>query len=117
TLDAAEAAASGVDPANSWPIELHVCGMICITPRAPALDVRLLLKPLSWEAIAFASEGGTPFSAAIEPTSEGVTVSSVGYGGALLEASAVSLAPSELAAFSACAGELAGTASVEAPAR
>ena len=43
-------------------------GRICITPRASALETRSLLKPLSCQAIASASEAGTPLAAAIEPT-------------------------------------------------
>ena len=116
TLDAAEAGDSGVCPASSWPIQLHVSGMICITPRAPALDVRLLLKPLSREAIAFASEGETPCSSAIEPTSDAVRVSSVGYGGSLVDASPASWSGSELGVSAACAAELRGcSASLEPP--
>ena len=52
--------------------------MICITPRPSALEVNLLLKPLSWSATASASDGEMPCSSAIAATSEADTVSSVG---------------------------------------
>ena len=39
--------------------------MTCITPRALALETMALLKPLSCQPIAAASEPGTPCSAAI----------------------------------------------------
>src|SRR5436309_3895563 len=44
-----------------------------MTPRALALDTAALLKPLSCQAIALASEAGTPLRAAIWPISEAVT--------------------------------------------
>jgi hypothetical protein len=46
----------------------------------------LLLKPLSWSAIASASEGETPWLSATSPTSDGVTTSPVGCGPATGEA-------------------------------
>ena len=66
TLSAADAGASGGPPVSSvcW-IHSHVPGRICITPRASALETRSLLKPLSCQAIASASDGGTPLAAAI----------------------------------------------------
>ena len=41
------------------------------------------MNPLSCQAIAAASDGGTPFAEATEPTSEAVTRSGVGYGGSV----------------------------------
>ena len=49
-----------------------------MTPRASALETRSLLKPLSCQAIASASDEGTPLAAATEPTSDAVTRSGVG---------------------------------------
>src|SRR6185312_4283958 len=89
TLSAADAGARGGPPASSecW-IQSQVPGRICITPRASALETRSLLNPLSCQAIAAASEAGTPFAAAIEPTCGAVTRSGVGYGGSVGEPSA-----------------------------
>ena len=52
-----------------------------MTPRASALETRSLLKPLSCQPIASASEAGTPLASAIEPTWPDVTRSGVGNGG------------------------------------
>src|ERR1700740_3324342 len=97
TFDVADAAASGAG-ARVSPIQLHVPGRICIPPRAPALGVSGVLKPLSCAATASASDGETPFSAAIVATCDGVTVSSVVYGGALSELEALAPSGCELAA-------------------
>ena len=59
-------------------MKVQVPGSICITPTAPVLDTSLLLKPLSWSAIASASDDDTPLAAATWPTSAGLTVSGVG---------------------------------------
>ncbi len=59
-------------------MKVQVPGSICITPTAPVLDTSSLLKPLSWSAIASASDDETPLSAATWPTSVGLTVSAVG---------------------------------------
>src|SRR5215213_11576030 len=56
--------------------------MTCITPRALAEDTIELLKPLSCQAIAAASEGDTPCSAATDWTSEAPTTAAVGAGSA-----------------------------------
>src|SRR5215217_7759663 len=56
--------------------------MTCITPRAFAEDTIELLNPLSCQAIAAASEGETPCSAATDWTSEAPTVVAVGSGAA-----------------------------------
>ena len=50
-------------------IQSHVPGSSCITPRAFARDTTPLLNPLSWYAIADASEAGTPSDAATRPIS------------------------------------------------
>src|SRR4029453_17850607 len=47
--------------------------MTCITPRGLAEDTIELLKPLSCQAIAVASEGETPWAAATDCTSAGPT--------------------------------------------
>src|SRR4051794_19884430 len=54
--------------------------MTCITPRAFADDTAALLKPLSCQAIADASEPGTPCSAAIWPISAAFVRPAVGSG-------------------------------------
>src|SRR3954451_6396202 len=56
--------------------------MTCITPRALALETIRLLKPLSCQAIAVASEAGTPLAAATDRTSEAPTRVAVGSGAA-----------------------------------
>src|ERR1700742_1300672 len=56
--------------------------MTCITPRALAADTMALLKPLSCQAIAAASEGETPFSDATDWTVEAPTRVGVGSGAA-----------------------------------
>src|SRR3954452_6295236 len=61
----------------------HVPGVTCITPRALALETLALLKPLSCQPIAVASEGETPTPAAMEPMSVDVTRSGVGLGDAI----------------------------------
>ena len=77
TLSTAELASSG--PAARFPdIHVHVPGRICITPRAFAVETTELLKPLSCQAIAAASEPGTPYSAATWAIVSALTVSAVG---------------------------------------
>src|SRR5215212_2673409 len=56
--------------------------MTCITPRAFAEETIALLKPLSCQASAAASEGETPCRAATDWTSEAPTVAAVGSGAA-----------------------------------
>src|SRR3954449_8888382 len=82
TLSAAELALRG-DTARLLLIHDQVPGRICITPRALALDTRSLLKPLSCQPIALASDDGTPWAAAISEIVVELTRSGVGYGGAL----------------------------------
>src|SRR3954469_3244715 len=60
----------------------QVPGMTCITPRAFAGDTTPLLKPLSWYAIAAASEPETPWPAAVWPISPEVVGGGVGDGAA-----------------------------------
>src|SRR5687767_6604839 len=54
--------------------------MTCITPRALAEDTIPLLKPLSCQAIAAASEGETPCSDATDWTSAAPSTVEVGAG-------------------------------------
>src|SRR4051795_10614324 len=56
--------------------------MTCMTPRALAAETIALLKPLSCQAIALASEAGTPLAAATERTAEAPTRGGVGSGAA-----------------------------------
>src|SRR4051795_9226271 len=56
--------------------------MTCMTPRALAEDTMPLLKPLSCQAIAVASEGETPWAAATDWTSAAPTRVLVGSGAA-----------------------------------
>src|SRR5690349_19399751 len=56
--------------------------MTCITPRALAEETIALLKPLSCQAIAVASEGETPWAAATDWTSAAPTREAVGSGAA-----------------------------------
>src|SRR5436305_851962 len=51
----------------------HVPGSTCMTPRALAAETIALLKPLSCQAIAEASEAGTPLRLATMAMSEGLT--------------------------------------------
>src|SRR5919197_4888007 len=81
TLSEAELALSGVS-ARLLLIQDQVPGRICITPRALAVETRSLLKPLSCQPIAAASEAGTPWAAAICSICGALTRSGVGYGGA-----------------------------------
>src|SRR3954451_4193442 len=60
----------------------HVPGRTCMTPRALAAETIALLKPLSCQAIAEASEAGTPLRLATMAMSAGVTRPGVGAGGA-----------------------------------
>src|SRR5947209_14740965 len=83
TLSFAEAGASGVPESSECWIQCHVPGRICMIPRAPAVETRLLLKPLSCQAIASVSEYELPFATPIEPIWEPDSRSRVGYGGAL----------------------------------
>src|SRR5207248_3816233 len=101
TLSSADAGANGMPPRlRTEPIQFQVPGRICITPRAPAGETAALLNPLSCHPIACASDGGTPWSAAIEPICPAVTRCGVGYGGALSEPTAAlptgSVLPTEL---------------------
>ena len=57
--------------------------MTCMTPRALAADTAALLKPLSCQATADASEPDTPCCAAIEPISPDVVCVGVGLGAAV----------------------------------
>src|SRR4051812_43194240 len=56
--------------------------MTCITPRALAPDTIELLNPLSCQAIAAASEGETPYCAAIDWTSAALSRVGVAAGAA-----------------------------------
>src|SRR4051794_36048684 len=56
--------------------------MICMTPRAFALETIALLKPDSCHAIALAIPGGTPLAAATWAISDELTRSGVGFGAA-----------------------------------
>ena len=53
-------------PARLRSTKSHVPGITCITPRALAEETIALLKPLSCQAIAAASEGETPFAEATD---------------------------------------------------
>src|SRR4051812_50052297 len=57
--------------------------MTCMTPRALAAETIALLKPLSCQAIALASEAGTPLAAATDWTAKAPTRGGVGSGAAL----------------------------------
>src|SRR3954469_2151852 len=57
--------------------------MTCMTPRALAAETIALLKPLSCQAIALASEAGTPLAAATDWTAEAPTRGGGGSGGGL----------------------------------
>ena len=54
--------------------------MICITPRALAAETIALLNPLSCQAIAVASDPGTPWLAAIEAISPALSRPGTGFG-------------------------------------
>src|SRR4051794_9792230 len=56
--------------------------MTCMTPRAFAPETIALLNPLSCQAIAAASDGETPYCAAIDCTSEALSRAGVGAGAA-----------------------------------
>src|SRR3954452_22543508 len=60
----------------------QVPGITCMTPRALAPETIPLLKPLSCQAIAEASEGETPLAAATDWTVEAPTRVAVGSGAA-----------------------------------
>src|SRR5712671_1580234 len=60
----------------------QVPGSTCITPRALAAETIPLLKPLSCQAIAEASEAGTPLRLATIAMSAAVTRPGVGAGDA-----------------------------------
>src|SRR4051795_5938224 len=60
----------------------QVPGSTCITPRALAAETIALLKPLSCQAIAEASDAGTPLRLATMAMSAAVTRPGVGAGGA-----------------------------------
>src|SRR4051812_34215687 len=57
--------------------------MTCMTPRALALETIALLKPLSCQAMAEASEGETPWALATDWTSAAPRRAAVGRGAAL----------------------------------
>src|SRR3954452_3670758 len=57
--------------------------MTCMTPRALAGETIELLKPLSCQAIAAASEGETPLAEATDWTSEAPSRAGVGSGAAV----------------------------------
>src|SRR3954462_13607069 len=82
TLSIAEFGLSGLLPARLRFTQSQVPGMICITPRALALDTIELLKPDSCHAIALAMLAGTPCSAATWAISAELTRSGVGLGAA-----------------------------------
>src|SRR3954453_12081368 len=82
TLSIAEFGFSGFGPARVWFTQSQVPGMICITPRALALDTIALLSPDSCHAIALARPAGTPWAAAISAICDEVTRSGVGLGAA-----------------------------------
>ena len=54
--------------------------MICMTPRALAAEIIALLKPLSCQAIAVASEAGTPLRLATAAMSAALTCVGVAAG-------------------------------------
>src|SRR3954462_5391475 len=81
TLSDADVGLSG-RPARLRCTYSHVPGITCITPRALAPDTIPLLKPLSCQAMAEASEGGTPLAAATDWTVEAPTRVGVGSGAA-----------------------------------
>src|SRR3954447_17109830 len=60
----------------------HVPGRTCITPRALALEIIALLKPLSCQAIAEARPAGTPLRDATAAMSADETRPGVGAGAA-----------------------------------
>src|SRR5439155_23577257 len=60
----------------------HVPGRTCMTPRALAAETIALLKPLSCQAMADASDAGTPLRLATIAMSAGDTRPGVGAGGA-----------------------------------
>src|SRR3954451_23573839 len=81
-LSTAEFGLSGLPPDRLRFTQSQVPGMICMTPRALALETIALLKPDSCHAIAFARLAGTPCSAAICAISPELTRSGVGLGAA-----------------------------------
>src|SRR3954471_13642349 len=80
TLSVAEAGSSFWPPARFCWTKSHVPGMTCITPRALAPDTMALLNPLSCHATAAASDGETPYCAAIDWTSAAPRRVGVGAG-------------------------------------
>src|SRR3954452_7233335 len=81
TLSDADVGLSG-RPARLRCTYSHVPGITCITPRAFALDTMPLLKPLSCQAMAAASDGGTPLADATDWTAPAPTRLGVGSGAA-----------------------------------
>src|SRR3954466_7544976 len=79
TLSFVDAGSSGPCARLRW-IQLQVPGITCMTPRAFALDTMPLLKPLSCQPIADASDGGTPCASAIWLMFDDVVRVAVGYG-------------------------------------
>src|SRR3954468_998890 len=78
----AEFGLSGLPPVRLLFTHSHVPGMICMTPRAFALETIALLKPDSCQPIALAMLAGTPCSAAIWAICDELTRSFVGFGAA-----------------------------------
>src|SRR3954451_4529130 len=81
-LSTAEFGLSGLPPDRLRFTQSQVPGMICMTPRAFALETIALLKPDSCHAIAFARLAGTPCSAATWAICAELTRSLVGLGAA-----------------------------------
>src|SRR3954454_11349685 len=73
-------AGSSLRSARFFWTHAQVPGRTCITPRAFALETIALLKPLSCQAIAEASEAGTPLRLATIAMSEALTRPGVGAG-------------------------------------
>src|SRR3954454_22516707 len=80
-LSVAECGSSVRSARFCW-IQFHVPGITCMTPRALAPETMLLLKPLSCQATAAASEGETPYCAATDWTSAALSREGVATGAA-----------------------------------
>src|SRR3954447_3298844 len=84
--------------------------MTCMTPRADAEETMPLLKPLSCQAMAAASDAGTPSCAAMPATCDDVRRAAVGCGEAV--AATGTTAPAVVVApWPARAGEPVGSLS------
>src|SRR3954454_6699015 len=81
TLSIGEAWSSWRLARFAW-TQSHVPGMTCMTPRAFAPETIALLKPLSCQAMAAASEPGTPLRVATSLMSAAVTRPGVAAGAA-----------------------------------